>query len=138
MIVNDLEILFTGSYQISQAASYLAELMEDEDKINICCAKETANILKVEVKSRHMDHRSYKCFDGYTPKSIGSEEIKRYCCECAKGNRTIGCCSHVAAVIYYLSHTRYLSKIVRPVEILSKLFIQHKMKHVINEDNNDD
>ena len=112
--------------------------MDDGEKINICCSKETANILKVEVKSCHINHRSYMCFVEYTPDSIGFKGIKRYCCECANRNRTIGCCSHVAAVIYYLSHARYLAKIVRPAEILSKLFIQHKITPVINEDSDDD
>ena len=32
------------------------------------------------------------------------------------GNRTVGCCSHVAAIIYHLSHGRYLSRIYRPDE----------------------
>ncbi|GBP69737.1 hypothetical protein EVAR_48764_1 [Eumeta japonica] len=42
--------------------------------------------------------------------------ILRYCCDCPNGERTVGCCSHVAAIIYYLSYGRYLSRIVRPAE----------------------
>lgn len=138
MTINDLEILFTGTYQLSQAVSYLAELMDDDNNINVGCAKESPNILKIKVKSRHSNQKVYKCFIEYTPNSIGYGSILRYCCECANGNRTIGCCSHVAAVVYYLSHARYLSRIVRPAEILSKLFIQNDITPVINEDSDDD
>ena len=63
--------------------------------------KETKNILKIEVRSRHVNSKTYKCFIDYTPNSIGHLGIKWHYCECANGNRTIGCCSHVAAVIYY-------------------------------------
>jgi len=31
-------------------------------------------------------------------------------------------CSHIATIIYYLVHARYLSRIVRPAEILVKFF----------------
>ena len=40
----------------------------------------------------------------------------------------------IAAIIYYLSDARYLSKIVRPAEILSKLFKQNDMNPVVEED----
>ncbi|KYN12693.1 hypothetical protein ALC57_15133 [Trachymyrmex cornetzi] len=48
--------------------------------------------------------------------------VIHYACECANGRRTIGCCSHIAAIIYYLSYARYLSKIFKPAEILSDIF----------------
>lgn len=64
--------------------------------------------------------------------------IKRYCCNCANGNRTIGCCSHIAAVIYYLSYGRYLSKIIRPAEVLTKLFHFEEVQPVIEEDIDED
>lgn len=141
---SELKILFTGSYQLNQAISYLAEMMDDDNKINISCMKAEANILKSEVRSRHTNAKTYKCFIEYTPTSTaptgptGPSAINRYCCDCANGNRTVGCCSHVAAVIYYLSHGRYLSKIIRPAEILSKIFLVEDVPTVINEDSEED
>lgn len=64
--------------------------------------------------------------------------IKRYCCNCANGNRTIGCCSHIAVVIYYLSYGRYLSKSIRPAEVLTKLFHFEEVQPVIEEDSDED
>ena len=70
--------------------------------------------------------------------AVGYTGILRYCCDCANGRRTIGCCSHVAAVIYYMSHARYLARIVRHAEILSTLFQYEEENPVINDDNDDD
>lgn len=138
MTERDLTIFFTGSYQVSQAVSYLAEIMDRNDHIQVLCLKVQAHILKMSVRSRHVNSKSYKCFIDYEPNSIGYSGIKRYCCECANGNRTIGCCSHIAAIIYYLAYGRYLSKIIRPAEILSSLFTKTKCVTVINEDSDED
>lgn len=134
----ELKILFTGSYQLNQSVSYLAEMIDTENKIQISCLKETPNILRCETRSRHTKAKFYKTFVEYEPNSKGPSGITRYCCSCANGNRTVGCCSHVAAVIYYLAHGRYLSKIIRPSEILSKLFLVENVPTVINEDSEDD
>ncbi|KAL4705349.1 hypothetical protein ACJJTC_006835 [Scirpophaga incertulas] len=53
-------------------------------------------------------------------------------------HKTVGCCAHVASVIYYLAHARYLSRILRPAEILSKIFSNDAVNVVINENSDDD
>ena len=52
--------------------------------------------------------------------------------------KTVGCCSHIAAVIYYLSHSRYLSRIINPAEVLNKLSDFEGAQPVIEEDSDDD
>ena len=76
-----------------------------------------------------------ECFIKYIPDSIG---VSGLTCECANGKRTVGCCSHVAAVVYYLCHARYLSKIFKPAEILSKVFEENNFIPVIESDNDED
>ncbi|XP_046142743.1 uncharacterized protein LOC123988053 [Osmia bicornis bicornis] len=134
----DLKIFFTGSYQFSQAVSYLAEVMDEHNNLHFSCNRQNKNILKFEIRSRHINSRTYKCYIDYTPNSIGYSGIKRYCCECANGNRTVGCCSHIAAIVYYLSHARFLARIVRPAEILSTLFNSEQITPVIEEDSDED
>lgn len=102
--------------------------MDADDNINIHSLIENNNIIKFEVQSQVE----------YAPNTSRCPGIKRYCCECANGNRTVGCCSHVAAIIYYISHARYLSRIVRPAEILSNIFNQVEVAPVINEDSDED
>ena len=36
--------------------------------------------------------------------------------------RTVGCCSHVASIIYFLSHGKYLKNIPNPSSKLSSIF----------------
>ena len=67
----ELEILFTGSYQLSQAVSYLAEMMNYNGSISFKCVKEQANISKIQVQPRHISRELYKCFIGFRPNSIG-------------------------------------------------------------------
>ncbi|KYN13173.1 hypothetical protein ALC57_14635, partial [Trachymyrmex cornetzi] len=98
-------------YQLSQAVSYLAEIMNDNANIN------NKNIVKLEVRSRHLSWKIYKCYIEYTLNAIGKVGI---------------------AIIYYLTHASYLSQIVRPAEMLGKLFNVEKVKPVINEDNDED
>ncbi|KYQ60550.1 hypothetical protein ALC60_00391 [Trachymyrmex zeteki] len=72
------------------------------------------------------------------PNTIGKAGIHHYKCECANEWRTVGYCSYVAAIIYYLIHARYLSRIVRPTEMLGKLFNFEKVEPIINEDSDED
>ncbi|XP_044586031.1 uncharacterized protein LOC123266063 [Cotesia glomerata] len=134
----ELKILFTGSYQMSQAVSYLAEMMDENETIILYYLKITPNIIKFKVRSRHIKSKTYHCFVEYQSDKNDISGITRYCCDCANGRRTVGCCSHIAAIIYYLSHARYLAKIVKPAEILSRLFIDEKISVVVNEDSDED
>jgi hypothetical protein len=129
-----LKILFTGSYQFKQAISYLAEIMDDDGNVHIRRVKDQSTILKFLVQSRHKNAKEYKCFVEYLPHT----NVTRYCCDCANGMRTVGCCAHVAAIIFYLSNGRYQSRIVRPAQILSKLFREDDTEVVIEEDSDDD
>lgn len=112
--------------------------MDDQGNLYVQYVKQTPNIIKAEVKSRHINHKTYHKDIDYVPNSIGHQSIQRYYCDCPNGNRTVGCCSHVAAIIYYLSFTRYFSRIIRPAEILSSIFVTDKIPVVINQDSGDD
>ncbi|XP_074109258.1 uncharacterized protein LOC141534017 [Cotesia typhae] len=120
------------------AVSYLAEMLDETGNLTIQYVKEQSNIPKIEVQSRHINRKVYRCFIEYKKNAIGPKSILRHSCECANSLRTIGCCSHVAAVVYYLSHGRYLTKILRPAEILSKLFDRDSISPVIEEDSDED
>ena len=138
MTEKDLKLLFTDSYQYKQAISYLAEMMDESDNITIQFVRDKTNILKAQVQSRHIGRKVYRCFIEYKPNTIGWSGVSRYSCECANGLRTVGCCSHVAAIIFYLSHGRYLAKIPRPAAILNTLFNKDNVTTVIDEDSDED
>lgn len=138
LTLDELKIFFTGSYQLSQAISYLGEMLEDDDLINLKFLQDSPNIVRFEIRSRHINLKTYKCYVKYNKVSHGIEAIEGYCCSCANGLRTVGCCSHVASTIYYLSYGRYLSKIIRPAQMLSNIFDLDNMCPVIEEDSDED
>ena len=133
LTIQELKIFFTGSYQLSQAMSYLAEMQNEDGTLNLKFNAES-DIIKWEVRSRHLNQKTYKCYIQYSPNSNDISGITGYCCTCANGNRTVGCCSHVAAIIYHLTHGRYLSRIYRPAESLTNLFDHNEGTTVIEDD----
>lgn len=50
----------------------------------------------------------------------------------------MGCCAHVAAVVYYLSNGRYQSKVLQPAAILTSLFSHDNMVPTIPDDSDED
>lgn len=136
--LQDLEILFTGTYQLSQSVSYLAEMLDEDDTLRFGCLKAEPGIIRCDVKSRHINKKTYKCYIHYDSEDAGITAIKGYCCNCANGLRTVGCCSHVAAIIYYLSYGRYLSRVIRPAELLANIFEYTSVESVIDEDSDED
>lgn len=135
---DELIVLFTGSYQLKQTVSYLGTIVTDENEIELKYVKEKKNIIQILVPSRHVNRKTYKCYIDYEPKGKGVRSIKRYCCDCPNGCRTVGCCSHVASIIYFLSRARYMSKIFRPAEVLSSLFVTDRTVVSIQEDSDYD
>ena len=137
LTIEDLELLFTGSYQLSQAISYLGEMLED-GVLNIGFLKQEPYVFKFEVRYRHIAAQTYKCYVECDPNKTRYDAIKDYCCNCPNGWWTVGCCSHTAALIYYLSHGRYLSKSIRPAEVLTNLFDMDNICPVIDENSDED
>jgi len=130
--------MFTGTYQLAQCVSYLAERYTEDGDLKMHNLAEDNTVLKCEVQSRHINCKIYKCYVQYQPNTTGYGGIKLYVCDCPNGLRTVGCCWHVATIIYFLSHARYLSRIIRPAEILSKLFEVQKIDPVITEDSDEE
>ncbi|KYN10909.1 hypothetical protein ALC57_16948 [Trachymyrmex cornetzi] len=91
MTETDMKIFFTDSYQLSQAVSYLVEMVDKNGKLNIEYIKDEKNVLKLKVPSRHISRATY---------------------ECANGRRTIGCCPHIAAIniIYLMQDQKFFNR----------------------------
>ena len=113
-------------------------MIDEDGQIRLQYVKEQSNVLKLHVQSRHISKKVYRCFVKYKPNTIGISGLLEYTCDCTNGSRTVGCCSHIAAIVYYLAHARYLSKILKPAEILSKMFQQDRIMPVIEDDSDED
>ena len=113
-------------------------MLDKDGKLKPEYIKEELNVLKFEIQSQHTSRASYRCFIRYKPNRFGVSGVTHYACECANGRQTVGCCSHIAAIVYYLSHARYLSKILQPAQVLSEMFKKNHCTAVINDDSDDD
>ncbi|CAF0904683.1 unnamed protein product [Brachionus calyciflorus] len=86
-----------GNYQLEQAYGYLAEHFEINDHYALLISEriteeQDSQIIITKIQSRHRNSMN-----------------------CKTGKRALGCCSHVAAIIYFMSLGRYdLAKIPKP------------------------
>ena len=55
-------------------------------------------MIKVQIQSRHRESLTYNLYIQYSTTSI----TERYL-QCRSGSRVIGCCSHIASVMWYLA-----------------------------------
>ena len=78
MTERDLKILFTGTYQLAQAVSYLAEMVDTDGRLSIEYVKDKSNVLKLKVPSRHISRTAYRCFLGYKPNTFGISGLTHY------------------------------------------------------------
>lgn len=69
----ELTIFFTGTYQLKQAISYLAEIREDDGTIKVDFLEEyddSGRVLKLEVQSRHIARQKWRVFIKYDDTAI--------------------------------------------------------------------
>lgn len=52
----------------------------------------------------------------------GKSSILSYCCDCNVGMRTVGMCSHVMCILFYLGHAYYEKKVLKKAEHLKNIF----------------
>ena len=100
--------------------------------------RDTSTVLKLKVPSHHISRKAYRSFLRYKPNTSGISGLTQYTRECANGQRTVGCLSHIAAVLYYISYARYLSKNCKPAEVLSDVFQKNNYIPVIKSDSDND
>lgn len=115
-----LKIISQGTYQIRQAVSYVQLHMKNNNnsfpmkiwKGKTCqtlCGSLLKNkadplLLIVDLRSRFQSNRSHKVYVLLSLECNGNYLVNAFCCSCKHGIRTIGCCSHVMATIWFTLH----------------------------------
>jgi len=94
-----LRFLTCGVYQLKLSASYMQEHIDGESDIHIF--REDSNLLRVKIQSRHTSSKKYILWIRYSP-----TDVCAWYCTCRAGARVVGMCSHIAAVVWYLSQAR--------------------------------
>eukprot|EP00732_Lithocolla_globosa_P004009 Lithocolla_globosa_v1_NODE_3469_length_1661_cov_21.691158.p1 type:complete len:267 gc:universal NODE_3469_length_1661_cov_21.691158:230-1030(+) len=92
-----------GCYQLRQCRPYTEEHLNGDGDYELEYAPERdGDLIRVRVRSRHKNATKYFLWLRYSP-----EGVKGWYCQCKAGKRTVGCCAHVASVIWYLGHARH-------------------------------
>jgi hypothetical protein len=112
-IINTITL---GTYQLKQAASYIHENFDENGDKTIEIFADNSNLfgqnthlIRTRIQSRHSNSTKYNSYITYSSEPNDNNPIKDWYCTCKSGKRTVGTCSHVASVIYYLSNARYNS-----------------------------
>lgn len=116
-----------GSYQIKQALGYIGEHFNENGKYLIYLSKNSekladSKVILARIQSRHVNIIKYKVYIKYKPNVRSCRSIEGWLCSCKIRSRTVGCCSHIAAVVYYISYGRYQDYQANPAGIM-KIFI---------------
>lgn len=120
--LSNLEMISLGNYQVKQARCYLSNhLYENDNCFPVFCFSDehvrdfckdliTSEmeplLLMVDVKSRFVSKTCHRVYVLIDKKTIGHDSVLAYCCTCKAGNRTVGCCSHVMSLIYYVCYAK--------------------------------
>ncbi|RNA13597.1 vacuolar sorting-associated 13c [Brachionus plicatilis] len=124
-----------GYYQLEQAYGYLSEHFESNGDYQFLVSNNMENdkdskIVFAKIQSRHLN----SVFVRFKPNSNQLDDIT-WVCSCKTGKRTLGCCSHVAALIYFMAIGRFnITNIPKPGLRLKDVIIPIAYDSDENED----
>lgn len=120
LTMDDLKDLTFGPYQIEQAQLYLrSQLDRNDDNFDVyaiandvvkslmpqyVASHPDATLIMADFKSRFVSASTHRTCALFTTIETGSKNILEYCCSCKAGLRTVGMCSHVTALLFYLGY----------------------------------
>ena len=104
LILEDLHLLFLGTYKIKQAPIYVEEHLNQDGDCMIEIGDENDFILRCSIQSRHSNATKYKTWIKY---SLSGESIIAWYCTRTARAMTLGSCSHVVSIVWYLSYARH-------------------------------
>lgn len=150
LTMHDLYRISCGPYQIEQAKCYGYDHLEAHgnnfevftfsnavlDSVDKNLLKDAPNAVLVmaQQKSRFVSSSKYRSYVLFDLDGTDYNCILEYCCECKVGKRTVGCCSHVMTIIYYLSFAQYNNGIPKIAKHLDNVFDRYSCE---NEDCDD-
>lgn len=132
----DLKEIAFGEYQITQSKLYAWDHMKannDSFEVQIFrddivethfpeyCDDDPALIMLL-IASRFMSGKVWRPFVLFSRIKSGKDAILEYCCTCKVGQRTVGCCSHVMTILFYLGYAQYNDGVKQKAKHLQKFF----------------
>lgn len=100
---DDMKLITLGVYQIAMGKLYNNFHLESNAGYRFFGHKDEDGLIKVKMQSRFKSSQTYLLFIEFDEHQNGRGAIKNWYCKCETGARTLGCCSHVAAVSLMIS-----------------------------------
>lgn len=102
----ELKELTLGNYQLNMAVHYTKQHMS-ESTFKIFVHNENNTLIRVKMQSRFCKSQKHNLWIKFVENGTSPSSIISWYCQCKTGARTVGCCSHVATVLWYLSFARH-------------------------------
>ena len=99
--------LCIGVFQLKRARSYAEERCSTTDltgtvNYTVQRCKNISNLIRIPTQSAHSNRIIYHPTIHFT-----SDQVLGWWCDCFTGARFLGCCSHIASAIWFLSCQRW-------------------------------
>ncbi|KAH3777951.1 uncharacterized protein LOC127845698 isoform X2 [Dreissena polymorpha] len=98
-----LSELTLGVYQLRLSSSYMQEHTTGNCDIKVHVHEQS--LISAKLQSRHTSSRMYMLWIRHS-----EDMVESWYCQCKTGSRVVGMCSHIAAVVWFLSAGRYQQK----------------------------
>ena len=126
-----------GKYQIKLAKCYTLEHMKGDGSFQVRVAKNNASVMRASLQSHQSNAKKHNMWLQYS-----SSNIIGWYCTCKSGEWGLGCCSHVACVLWFLGYARYHRKVLNQRSELFHQFLTNAVDRSsdissIDEDEND-
>lgn len=149
LILNNLYIYICGTYQLKQAASHCADHINENGDFEFQIAKTSffidyqrygfkiqynSILLQVRQRSRHSMNNKYFCYVLIDKSKIGLSSIIGHTCTCKVRLKVVGCCSHIAMILWYFGFVRNQPSIKAPAEYLTGILSDEMYQSSDNSD----
>ena len=101
MSLDGLRDITMGIYQLKSAKRY-TDAHQEDDTYTLSVCKDRPDLLRIKMSSRHSSSKYYSLWLEYD-----DSEVTGWYCTCKVGARVVGCCAHIASVIWYLGFHRW-------------------------------
>ena len=96
-----------GTYQIKQSKAYAkAHLYEKDEEFAVELSPSDDNLLRCRLQSRHSNNTKYFLCVRFD-ENDNDDPVKDHYCQCKSDTRMVGCCGHIATILWYLGYARH-------------------------------
>jgi hypothetical protein len=96
--MEELRSITLGPYQLDMGRLYNLDHLEGEVGYRFFVHRELAGLIRIKLQSRFSKSQKHFLWIEFKEFRNGKDAVTGWYCQCKSGARTLGCCSHVAAV----------------------------------------